>query len=305
VSNLTYFENRTLTHDHEDLIALCHLGQSFQDTFFGDPPDGTEAITIFDPMLAESKLLGPVFQSKKRVSQHLCAPILNPNMRIGCTAPLNFETGHLPPELRDFRLELRDVDFSFLPGKVSLEPLVLYEFNGGNQAPAAEDNLLHLPQFRESIAYVKDDGTFELEMFSPYGMPSYIAIFARDQDRSRDHMTQPLIKQLSIMCTTTQKKSNTILDADVHQLYHITQRNVNQRARYNRYTFNTRQVVLLSAEDIGMMGLEMEEYQLEKRAQFQFTGTVDQMGRVTVVLIYNNRGLYVQGKHMSVIRLKN
>ena len=281
------------------------MGRNFQDTFFGDPPDGTEAITVFDPMLAESKLLGPVFQSKKRVSQHLCAPILNPNMRIGCTAPLNFETGHLPPELRDFRLELRDVDFSFLPGKVILEPLVLYEFNGGNQAPAAEDNLLHLPQFRESIAYVKDDGTFELEMFSPYGMPSYIAIFARDQDRSRDHMTQPLIKQLSIMCTTTQKKSNTILDADVHQLYHITQRNVNQRARYNRYTFNKRQVVLLSAEDVGMMGLEMEEYQLEKRAQFLFTGTVDQMGRVTVVLIYNNRGLYVQGKHMSVIRLKN
>ena len=105
------------------------------------------------------------------------------------------------------------------------------------------------------------------------------------------------------MCTTTQQKSNTILEADVHQLYHITQRNVNQRARYNRHTFNKRQVVLMSAEDIGMMGLEMEEYQLEKRAQFLFTGTVDQMGRVTVVLIYNNRGLYVQGKHMSVIRL--
>ena len=122
---------------------------------------------------------------------------------------------------------------------------------------------------------------------------------------SRDHMTQPLIKQLNIMCTTTQKKSNTILDADVHQLYHITQRNVNQRARYNRHTFNRRQVILLSAEDVGMMGLEMEEYQLEKRAKFQFSGTVDQLGRVVVVLIYNNRGLYIQGKHMSVIRLTN
>ena len=75
---------------------------------------------------------------------------------------------------------------------------------------------------------------------------------------------------MCLMCTTTQKKSNTILDADVHQLYHITQRNVNQRARYNRRTFNNRQVVLLSAEDVGMMGLTASEYQNEKRARFRF-----------------------------------
>jgi hypothetical protein len=118
-------------------------------------------------------------------------------------------------------------------------------------------------------------------------------------------MTQPLIKQLSIMCATTQKKSNTILEANVHQLYHITQRNVNQRARYNRSVFNRRQVILMSAEDIGMMGLSLREYQLEKRAQFEFKGTTDQLGRVTVLLIFNNRGLYVQGKHMSVVRLKH
>ena len=168
---------------------------------------------------------------------------------------------------------------------------------------AAEDNILHLPQFREMNAYVQSDGTFDFEMFSPYGMPSHIAIFCRDQDRSRDHMDQPLIKQLSIMCSTTQMKSNTILNANVHQLYHITQRNVNQRARYNRQTFNKRQVVLLSAEDIGMMGLE--QYQIEKRTQFRFHGTVDQLGRITTVLIFNNRGLYLQGKHMSVVRFKN
>ena len=136
-------------------------------------------------------------------------------MRIGCTAPLNFETGHLPPELRDFRLELRDIDFSFLPGKVQLEPLVLYEFNGGNQIPTTEDNLLHLPQFKETHADVESDGTFDFEVFSPYGMPSYVAIFCRDQDRSRDHLRQPIIKQLSMMCNTTQKQSNTILDANV------------------------------------------------------------------------------------------
>ena len=303
-SDLVYFEDKDeLANNQHDLLALCHLGKSFQDTWFGDPAEGTQAVTIFDDKIAESNLLGPVFQSKKRISQHLCAPVLNPNMRIGCTAPLNFETGHLPPELRDFRIELRDVDFSFLPGKVNLEPLVLYEFNGGNQAVAAEDNILHLPQFREMNAYVQSDGTFDFEMFSPYGMPSHIAIFCRDQDRSRDHMDQPLIKQLSIMCNTTQMKSNTILNANVHQLYHITQRNVNQRARYNRQTFNKRQVVLLSAEDIGMMGLE--QYQIEKRTQFRFHGTVDQLGRITTVLIFNNRGLYLQGKHMSVVRFKN
>jgi len=288
--------------DQRDYLGFCCLGKNFQDTWFGSPSDGG-AVTVFDAHKAESNLLGPVFQSKRRISQHLCAPILNPNMRIGCTAPLNFETGHLPPELRDFRLELRDVDFSNVPGKVLLESLVLYEFNGGNQVVTAVDNLLHLPQFHEDYATVQTDGTFDFEVFSPYGMPSYIALFCRDTDRKRDHLTQPLIKQLSIMCSTTQKKSNTILEADVHQLYHITQRNVNQRARYNRATFNKRQVVLLSAEDIGMMGLE--SYQTEKRAQFRFNGTVDQIGRVTALLIYNNRGLYIQGKHMSVLRLKD
>lgn len=287
---------------HQDHVGLCYFGRDAQETWFGNPSGTNEAVTIFDAKLLESSELGPVLQSKKRISQHLCAPVLNPNMRIGCTAPLNFETGHLPPELRDFRLELRDVDFSFLPGKVNLEPLVMYEFNGGNQVPSAHDNLLHLPQFRKDVTYVDANGNFELEVFSPYGMPSYIAVFCRDQDRSRDHMTQPLIKQLNIMCTTTQKKSNTILDANVHQLYHITQRNVNQRARYNRTTFNNRQVILIRAEDVGMMGLG--SYQVEKRAKFKFSGTVDQLGMVTTVLIFNNRGLYIQGKHMSVVRLK-
>ena len=72
-----------------------------------------------------------------------------------------------------------------MPGKVSLEPLVFYEFNGGNQTVAAEANLLPLPQFREfTTTKITVDGTFDLECFSPYGMPSYIAAFARDQDRS-------------------------------------------------------------------------------------------------------------------------
>jgi hypothetical protein len=185
-----------------------------------------------------------------------------------------------------------------------LESLVLYEFNGGNQVVAGEPSLLHLPQFREyTTSTISTDGKFDFEMFSPYGMPSYIALFCRDMDMSRDHMVQPLIKQLSMMCNTTMKKSNTILDANVHQLYHITQRNVNQRARYNRSTFNKRQVVLLSAEDVGMMGLDLQEYQNEKRALFRFHGTVDQIGRITAVLIYTNRGLHVYGKQLQVVRL--
>ena len=281
---------------HKDTLALVQMGSEFQNSVFES--------SRFAEILAESDTVGPVYQIQKRISQHLCAPILNPNARIGCTSPLNYETMHLPPELRDFKLELRNVDFSFLPGPAQLENLVLYEFNGGNQMVAAEESLLHLPQFREKKSTaIQSDGSFDLEMFSPYGMPSHIAIFARDTDMSHDYLTQPLIKQLSIMCNTTMKKSNTILNANVHQLYHITQRNVNNRARYNRHTFNKRQVILMSAEDIGLMGLNHEEYQREKRAVFRFYGTVDQIGRVHVMLIYNNRGLHVYGKQLRVVRL--
>ena len=103
------------------------------------------------------------------------------------------------------------------------------------------------------------------------------------------------------MCNTTQKRSNTILNAGVHQLYHITQRNVHSRAEYDRDAFNKRQVVLMSAEDIGLMGLE--DYQKEKRAVFRFQGTVDQQARVTALMIYTNRGLYIHGRQLSVVRL--
>ena len=261
---------------------------------------------VFADLRQECNQVGPVWRSQKRISQHLCAPVLNPNSRIGCVAPLNFETMHLPPELRDFKLELRGVDFSFLPGTSMLENLMLYEFNGGNQVVAADQSLLHLPQFHEKQVAVDNlKGTFDFEMFSPYGIPSYFAIFARDLDMSKDHERQPLIKQLSIMCNTTMKKSNTILNANVHQLYHITQRNVNQRARYNRHVFNHRQCVLLSAEDVGLMGLDIKAYQKEKRSLFRFHGAVNQFCRLTAVLVYNNRGLHVYGKQLRVVRLQN
>ena len=276
---------------------MFHFGEEIQ-KFFDNK--------VFADLRQECSQIGPVWRSQKRISQHLCAPVLNPNSRIGCVAPLNFETMHLPPELRDFKLELRGVDFSFLPGTSMLENLMLYEFNGGNQVVAADQSLLHLPQFDEKQVVVDNlQGTFDFEMFSPYGIPSFFAIFARDLDMSKDHERQPLIKQLSIMCNTTMKKSNTILNANVHQLYHITQRNVNQRARYNRHVFNRRQCVLLSAEDVGLMGLDADAYQKEKRSLFRFHGTVNQFCRLTVVLIYNNRGLHVYGKQLRVVRLQN
>ena len=300
--DLTYHVNN---HSPNHAIAICQLGPKFQDLWFG-PEVGDPGIftSVFSAMNTESNKLGPVFRSQRRISQHMCAPILNPNARLGCSAPLNYETRHLPPELRDFQMRLDGVDWSFLPGKVTMEPLTTYEFNGGNQVSAAHDNLLHLPQFREgSTDQLSASGAFDFEVFSPYGMPSYIAVFSRDQDFSRIHMTQPIVKQLSIMCNTTMKRSNTILNADVHQLYHLTQRNVHPRAEYDRHAFNKRQVVLLRAEDIGMLGLHASEYQYEKRAVFRFQGTVDQQTRVTALLIFNNRGLYVHGKQLSVERL--
>ena len=293
----------SLGHAHGNMrnsCCLCQLGPEFQDLWFGE--DGKT--NVFKDIQAESRRLGPVFLSKRRISQHLCAPILNPNARLQCSAPLNYETRHLPPELRDFVLRLGNVDWGFLPGKVSMEPLTLYEFNGGNQMPAAQENLLHLPQFRQgSTTELTEKGEFDFEVFSPYGMPSYIAVFARDTNFKIDSGTQPLVTRLSIMCSTTQKKSNTILDADVHQLYHITQRNVHPRANFNRFEFNERQVVLLRAEDIGLLGLRASEFQYEKRAVFRLQGTVNQVGRVTALLIFNNRGLRVQGKQLSVERL--
>jgi len=192
------------------------------------------------------------------------------------------------------------VKWDFLPGEQTLGDMILYEFNGGNQVVEATPSLLHLPQFRVFTTRA-EDGTFDMEVFSPLGMPSYIACFARDSDFSRDAEQQPLIKRMSIMCNTTQKKSNTILDANEHELYHITQRNAHPRANYNRYKYTKRQVVLLSAEDIGMMGVQ--EYQKEKRSVYKFSGVVNETAEVSVLMIYNNRGILVKGRQLSVVRI--
>ena len=92
-----------------------------------------------------SKVRGKVFRSDVKISQHLCSPVLNPDMRLNCIAPLNHASRHLPPEMRDFQLILRDVDFSFLQATSPpvLGDLVLSEFNGGIQQVAAQESLLY------------------------------------------------------------------------------------------------------------------------------------------------------------------
>jgi hypothetical protein len=97
------------------------------------------------------------------------------------------------------------------------------------------------------------------------------------------------------------KKSNSILEAREHELYHMTQRNVHPRAEYDRHRYRHRQVVLLSAEDIGMLGIS--EYQSQKRARYIVSGIVDRTATVTALFIYNNRGLLVHGREISVVRV--
>ena len=266
----------------------------FQDTFWNADP--------FASLASDSQRTGVVHRSQLRVSQHLCAPLLNPNGRIGCSAPLNYGSLHLPPELRDFRIELRDVDFSFLPGSsnATLEALTLYEFNGGNQLAGAQPSMLYMPHFRH-FQVTTTTQAFEMEIFSPYGNPSYIAMYARSKVRPNEYVKQPLIKTLSIQSGTTMKKSNTILQAREHELFHLTQRNVHPRAEYTRVTNQQRQVVLLCAEDIGDMGIA--QYQKEKRSVFLLSGDLDVPATVTALFIYNNRGLSIQNLEIGVVRV--
>ena len=81
----------------------------------------------------------------------------------------------------------------------------------------------------------------------------------------------------------------------------MTQRNVNPRAGYDRRDYQQRQVVLLSAEDIGMMGVD--EYQKEKRSLYRFSGVVDETAVVSVLFVYNNRGILVKGRQLSVVQV--
>jgi hypothetical protein len=262
-----------------------------QNQIFGAGPFAEEVA------LTQSR--GAVFQSRKRISQHVCGPILNPNTRIGAVAPLNYDSRHLPPELRDFRLQFYDIDWSRLQAtSTTLNELTLYEFKDGTQKVGAEENLLYLPQFREFKRAVTD-GTFNIEIFSELGSPSYFCLFCR----SDDILQQPIIKTLNIYNGTTKKKSNVVQDLSVSQLYHLTQRNVHPAAQYGKDAFRRRQTVLLSTEDIGMLGLKADEYQKAKRVRYVFSGTTDDPGQLYIVLVYNNRGLHIDGRRLQVVTL--
>ena len=45
----------------------------------------------------------------------------------------------------------------------------------------------------------------------------------------------------------------------------MTQRNVHPRSEYDSAAFNRRQTLLLTTEDVGIMGLEAKHYQRQKR----------------------------------------
>ena len=255
----------------------------------------------FAEEVALTQSLGAVFQSRKRISQHVCGPIINPNMRIGAVAPLNYDSRHLPPELRDFRLQFYDIDWSRLQAtKTTLNELTLYDFKDGVQKVGSEENVLYLPQFREFKQPVTD-GTFEIEIFSELGCPSYFCLFCRSA--TTDILQQPIIKTLSIFNNTTKKKSNVVQDMSVSQLYHLTQRNVHPAAQYDKNAFRRRQTVLLSTEDIGLLGLKADEYQKAKRVRYVFSGTTNDPGQLYIVLVYNNRGLHIDGRRLQVVTL--
>ena len=83
----------------------------------------------------------------------------------------------------------------------------------------------------------------------------------------------------------------------------MTQRNVHRKALYEHNAFNKRQVVLLRSEDVGTMGLNPALYQREKRTRYRVKGAIRKLDvpvTVSVVLVYNNRGLQIQGKEISV-----
>ena len=276
------------------VMEMTLLGKDWSEAF-GTTPE----TSAFKELLTASNARGAVFQSIKRISQHVCAPVLNPNLRIGSTAPLNYNTRHLPPEMRDFRLQLQDIDWGRLrTDRVTINELTLYEFKDGNQAVGAEQNIMYLPQFRENKQAVTT-GAFDITVFSELGCPSYFCFFLRSA--ATDILQQPLIKELSIRCETTKKKSNTISNASVGQLYHLTQRNVHPAAEYDRAAFNRRQTILLSAEDVGLMGIT--KYQAAKRVRYNFTGTCDRPGNLYVVFAYNNRGLHIDGRRLHVVTL--
>ena len=55
--------------------------------------------------------------------------------------------------------------------------------------------------------------------------------------------------------------------------------------------------------DVGMLGLQPYEYQKAKRVEYVFSGTTNNPGTLHVVLVYNNRGLHIDGRRLQLVTL--
>ena len=125
------------------------------------------------------------------------------------------------------------------------------------QAQTENPSLLYLPRFVEHKSSVSGN-SFEFECYSDRGSPGFYAIFCRKS--STDLLQQPRILSLTIFNDTTKRKSNVVNECSISELYHLTQRNVHPEAHYDRKAYDRRQTILLSAEDVGMMGFKPHEY---------------------------------------------
>ena len=94
-----------------------------------------------------------------------------------------------------------------------------------------------------------------------------------------------------------------ISKCSISELYHLTQRNVHPQAHYTRTAFDRRQTILLSAEDVGMMGFKGYEYQKQKRAVYTISGKLNEPGDVHVVFVFNNRGLRIDGRKIGIVNM--
>ena len=78
---------------------------------------------------------------------------------------------------------------------------------------------------------------------------------------------------------------------------------MHESADYDRFAYNQRQTILLSSEDIGLLGLKRSNYQSPKRVKYTFSGTLTEPGQLHVLFVYNNRGLHIDGKRLTVVNI--
>jgi hypothetical protein len=78
---------------------------------------------------------------------------------------------------------------------------------------------------------------------------------------------------------------------------------VHPAAQYDKHRFRRRQTILLKTEDIGLLGLDHNQYQSAKRVKYSFSGTIDDPGQLYIIMVYNNRGLHIDGRRLQLVTL--